>query len=157
MAFCLFSTLGCAAGAAQHGSSNEKGYMTIEELHAFCRQLGRCGYQWCCEGETVKVKGYLDPMNIYEKKESPWLPHDKFRILGSPDPQHDASDSLEVYPVEGNISLLFEKLRHAAKSPSKLLYLRGRIEGMDAHTNLGRFRLIHLKIDADAVTLSESI
>lgn len=132
-------------------TTKKETYMTIKELKAFCRQSGFCGRRLCCEGKEVKVKGYLDPINIFDKSRYPMLPYQKFRIMESPDPQDIPTDFLEIYPTKGDVSQLFNKLHKIAAFSPKLLYIQGIIKGFDAHTNLGSYRFFYLTIDAKEV------
>ena len=137
-------------------TTKKEPYMTIEELKSFCRQSGFCGKLLCCEGKEVKVKGYLDPVNIFDKSRYPMLPYQKFRIVDSLG-NLQSNNFLEIYPKKGDIGQLFEKLHKLAASPQKMIYIRGMIEGFDAYSNLGRNRFFYLTIDAKGVSVVERV
>lgn len=141
----------------------EKEYMTIKELEVFCKIPGVCRKALDCEGKKVKVKGYLDYINIFDKQTYPNLPYQKFRIFDGPNilnmdnPWASYTESLEIYPINGNLELMFKKLHAKAGLPLKLVYITGTIEGFDAPTNTGCRRMIQLKIDADDVLFEETL
>lgn len=144
--FSIIYPIVCIVAIAQAEVDKMEEYMTIKELNSFCRPSGYGGGRLCCEEKEVKVKGYLDPINIFDKSHYPMLPYQKFRIVDAP-----RGDFLEIYPVEGDTSLLFKKLHRAAGLPQKLLYIRGVVKGFDAHTNVGSYRLFYLTIHANNV------
>jgi len=141
----------------------EKDYMTIKKLEDFCKIPGVCGKALNCEGKKIKVKGYLDYINIFDKQTYPNLPYQKFRIfdgsniLNTHNPWASYTESLEIYPIKGNLELMFKKLHAKAGLPLKLVYITGIIEGFDAPTNTGCRRMIRLKVDADDVLFEEAL
>ena len=141
----------------------EKDYMTIKELEDFCKIPGVCGKPLNCEGKKVKVKGYLDYINVFDKQAYPNLPYQKFRIfdgsniLNTDNPWASYTESLEIYPIKGNLDLMFKKLHAKAGLPLKLVYITGIIEGFDAPTNTGCKRMIQLKVDADDVLFEDTL
>jgi len=141
----------------------EKDYMTIKELEDFCKMPGVCGKALNCEGKKVKMKGYLDYINIFDKQAYPNLPYQKFRIFDGPNilntdnPWASYTESLEIYPIKGNLELMFKKLHAKAGLPLKLVYITGIIEGFDAPTNTGCRRMIQLKIGTDDVLFEEAL
>jgi len=141
----------------------EKDYMTIKKLEDFCKIPGVCGKALNCEGKKVKMKGYLDYINIFDRQAYPNLPYQKFRIFDGPNilntdnPWASYAESLEIYPIKGNLELMFKKLHAKAGLPLKLVYITGIIEGLDAPTNTGCRRMIQLKVDADDVLFEEAL
>jgi|YNPNPStandDraft_1061719.scaffolds.fasta_scaffold12803_5 hypothetical protein len=144
VAACVFQLNGLEA-------ENEAAYMTIKDVQSLCQNLGKCGGILCCEGKTVRVKGYLDPVNIWDREKYPWLDYEKFIITGAPDPRHDTADSMEIYVVGNDTVPFFQKLRKI--SSRKLICVEGTIEGINAYTNKGVFRLLRIKASPENIIL----
>ena len=109
---------------------------------------GKCGEQLTCENQLVKVWGYLDQHNIFDKSQSD-LEVDRFLIAGQLDSQgYGKGKVIEVNPPQvTNNAALFEKLNQAEES-SKIL-VAGTVKGYDAPTNLSCERLISLDIQGE--------
>ncbi|MEO0130858.1 MAG: hypothetical protein ABIK76_04125 [candidate division WOR-3 bacterium] len=131
--------------------------MTIKELEAFCNSSGICNGKLCCEGKEVNVKGYLDFINIFHSKTYPNVLYPKFRIFDGPNitkvknPWSIYTESLEIYPIEGDIERLFERLIGKRGFPLKLVYIKGVVRGFDAHMEKKTLRLFNLVIKAEDV------
>ena len=138
-------------------------YMTIKELEEFCTIPGLCGKPLSCEGKEARVKGYLDYINIFDKQTYPNLPHQKFRIFDGPNildadnPWASYTECLEIYPTEGDLESMFKNLHKKRGLPLKLVYIKGKIRGFDAPTNIGCRRMIYLNINANDVLYEEDI
>lgn len=138
-------------------------YMTIKKIEDLCKVPGVCGEPLSCEGKVVKLKGYLDYINVFDKQAYPDLPYQKFRIFDGPNilntnnPWGSYTECLEIYPVEGDLELMFKKLHQKRGLPLKLVYIKGLIEGYDAPTNIGCSRMIHLTINASDVLFEENV
>jgi hypothetical protein len=138
-------------------------YMTIKELEAFCKASGMCEGKLCCEGKEIKVKGYLDYINIFHPKTYPNVIYKKFRIFNganiteTKNPWAAYTESLEIYPVSGNIDALFENLIKNRGFPLKLIYIKGTIRGFDAITESGIYRLFNLTVNADEILLEKRL
>lgn len=142
----VFTLTGIATGNDMRAEE----YMTIAELGSFCAKLGHCDSRLCCEGKHVKVKGFVDRINIFNRKTAPNLPYQKFRILDSPeipDSANQQQDFLEIYPAPERVDAIFEKVDEAVSSTPVLLGIHGQIKGFDAPTNMGVFRLYNLMVD----------
>jgi hypothetical protein len=143
--------------AQPQAKGNEGDYMTLSELSRLCNESGRCGERLCCEDKEVKVKGYLDYVNIFHPKTYPNVSRVKFRIFDGPritqtqNPWAAYQDALEVYPIKGNVEHLFDKLIKMSGLPLKTIYLKGTIRGLNAPTQRTTFRLFNLTVDADDV------
>jgi hypothetical protein len=142
------------ASAIPHCSEN---YRSIRELKTFCKESGFCSERLCCEGKEVKVKGYLNGINIFHRKTYPNVIQPKFQIIDGPGIQGTEnsratfSESLEIYPVRGDIEALFERLISHRELPLTLLCIKGTVRGFDAPTNSGKYRLYHLIVGAEDV------
>ncbi|MEJ5299414.1 MAG: hypothetical protein WHS38_00310 [Thermodesulforhabdaceae bacterium] len=155
-AITIFLVVLVGACAFQPGgveAENQEAYMTIQEVHSLCEKLGKCGNILCCEGKTVKLKGYLDPVNIWYREKHPWLDYEKFIITGKPDPYHDPSDSIEIYVSGNNTIPFFRKLQKI--SSRKLIYVEGTIEGVNAYTNKGPLRLLRIRAHPEHIMLPD--
>lgn len=121
-----------------HKSPN--GYASIEELNHFCHAPGQCGKRMECEGEKAKVKGYVDYSNLFDKKNYPQLPYEKFVI-------HDKKGkTLEVWAVSDDNSEIFEKIHQSKEFPEKMVLVNGIIAGFDMPTMGACHRGIKIEI-----------
>ncbi len=111
---------------AIHESPN--GYASIGELNHFCQAPGQCRKRMGCEGEKAKVKGYIDYCNVFDKKNYPQLPYEKFTI-------HDKEGkTLEVWAIADDNSEIFEKIYKNKEFPNKMVLVNGIIAGFDMPT-----------------------
>ncbi|MEM4218344.1 MAG: hypothetical protein QXZ09_10030 [Candidatus Methanomethylicaceae archaeon] len=158
--FVSFSLLSIGGGCALLGKDRyiaNDGYMTIKQLFKYCESRGLCNGILCCEGETVKVKGYLDFKNIVHRSISFNTSRPKFRIFDGPnieqseDPWRIYTNALEIYPISGDVNGLFEKLGSFRGFPLKVVYVIGVIKGVDAYTERGKRRLIKLEVKSEDV------
>jgi hypothetical protein len=105
-------------------------------------------------GKRGRVKGYLDYINIFHSKTYPNVIYPKFRVFDGPgitetnNPWSSYTESLEIYPVSGDIESLFDKLIQKRGSPLKRVYVKGRARGFDADTEKGIYRLFNLTMGA---------
>ena len=121
-------------------------YQSITQLYDSCP--GNCGEQLACEGQLVKVWGYLDELNIFDNSQSDHET-ERFLIAEQLDSQGFASGKrIEVYPPQGSDNaLLFGKFNGVDVS-SRIL-VAGTVKGYDAPTNLSCQRLISLEIQGE--------
>lgn len=128
----------------ESGSIGE--YQSTSQLYDNCP--GKCGEQLACEGQLVKVWGYLDAHNIFDQSQSD-QESARFVIAERLDAQgFGDGKKIEVYPPQdGNNVSLFDKLNEASES-SKIL-ITGNVKGYDAPTNLSCQRLISLEIQGE--------
>ena len=121
-------------------------FQSITQLYDTCP--GKCGEQLACEGQLVKVWGYLDEHNIFDNSQSD---HEieRFLIAERLDAQGFGSGKvIEVFPPQGrNNTSLFDKLIEAEESSKTLV--AGTVIGYDAPTNLTCERLISLEIQGE--------
>ena len=105
--------------------SKSSGYVSTEELYCYCHVPSPCGKRMDCEGEIARVKGYIDYQNVFDKKNYPQLPYEKFKI-------HDEKGkSLEVWAVSADNSKIFEKIYHNKSFPKKMAFIKGIMIGFD--------------------------
>lgn len=121
-------------------------YKSIPQLYDSCP--GKCGEQLACEGQLVKVWGYLDQHNIFDNSQSD---HEveRFLIAEQLDSQgFGKGKGIEVYPFQGgNTASLFAKLNEVEESSR--IFITGIVKGYDAPTNFTCERLISLEIQGE--------
>jgi hypothetical protein len=100
-------------------------YVSIQELYHFCHAPGPCGKKTECEEKIAKVKGYIDYSNVFDKKNYPQLPYEKFKIYDK------NGKSLEVWAVSDDNSKIFEKIYHNKVFPEKMAFIKGIVVGFD--------------------------
>ena len=147
---------------AQPGSKpGTEDYMTLSDLFRWCHDSGRCGERLCCEDKEVRVKGYLDYVNIFHSKTYPNVTRPKFRIFDGPgiakaqNPWTVYKDAIEIYPAKGDVESLFDRLIERRGMPLRMVYVEGTIRGVDAPTERGVFRLIEIAAYADKIVLND--
>lgn len=140
----LFGMLLLLTNCKETGPIGE--YRSITQLYDSCP--GNCGEQLACEGQLVKVWGYLDEHNIFDNSQSDFET-ERFLIAEQLDPQGFAKGKrIEVHPPQDrNNAVLFGKFEGVDKS-SKIL-VAGNVKGYDAPTNLSCQRLINLEIQGE--------
>ena len=137
----LFLFTGCPQNKAPIGE-----YQSISGLYAGCP--GKCGGRLACEDQTVKVWGYLDVMNIYDKRQNP-NETERFWITTQWDPQGFLlREFIEVYPPKDkDNAILFDKLNEPEER--SIILVTGTVRGFDAPTNTSCARLIFLEIEGE--------
>ena len=73
----LFSTLGLILGMGNNKAVTH-GPMGLEALFAFCGLPLECSEVPAWEGQTVQIEGWVDPVNIFDRRTFPQLPYEKF-------------------------------------------------------------------------------
>lgn len=101
------------------------GYVSIEDLFHSCHVPGPCGKKMECEGKIAKVKGYIDFSNVFDKKNYPQLPYEKFKVYDR------RGKSLEVWAVGSDNSEIFEKIYLNKAFPEKMVFIKGIVVGFD--------------------------
>lgn len=132
------------AGCQDTASIGE--YQSIPRLYESCP--GECGAQLACEGQLVKVWGYLDQHNIFANAQNN-NEVERFLIAQQLDDQGFAQGNrIEVYPPQGEDNTqLFELLNQVDESQK--LFITGTAGGFDAPTNLACQKMITLDIDGE--------
>ncbi|MCL5019907.1 MAG: hypothetical protein M1426_05530 [Patescibacteria group bacterium] len=121
-----------------------KEYLTIPEVISFCKLPGKCGQKMVCEGQEIKVKGYIDYINIFDKAHYPQLPYEKFIIKDT-----TATISLEIWTEGNDNSGIFKKIYESGENSQKMAFINGIIEGWDAPTLQDCKRWIKINIQKD--------
>jgi hypothetical protein len=122
--------------------SKPDNYLSINTLYQSCGVPGPCGKKLECEGKMVRVKGYIDYSNVFDKKNYPQLPYEKFKIADKDGP------SLEVWAISDNTSKIFTKIYENQLNPEKAIHIEGTIEGFDMPIQETCHRGIKLIINA---------
>ncbi len=121
-----------------------KDYITIPELILLCNLPGKCNEKLLCEDKEVKVRSYVDFINVFDKRHYPQLPYEKFRI-------HDSTKTnfLEVWTVGKDNSAIFKKIFNNNVKPPRMIFIRAKIEGIDIPLDKGCERWIKLIINSE--------
>lgn len=127
MRICLGLSLLLLLGCVMPGDPNDfpGEYLSIEELHKVCRAPGVCGKKMDCEGQIVRVKGYVDYDNVFDKKSYPQLPYEKFKIGDR------RGNSLEAWAVSDDNEEIFRKIHSNKTSLEKMVFVKGTLTGFD--------------------------
>jgi hypothetical protein len=143
--------------AQPESKPGDEEYLTLSDLFRLCHDSGRCGERLCCEDKEVRVKGYLDYVNIFHSKTYPNVTRPKFRIFDGPgiataqNPWTAYQDAIEIYPVKGDVERLSDRLIESRGMPLRMVYVEGTIRGVDAPTERGVLRLIEIAACADKI------
>jgi len=128
--------------AVKDNKDSLKEYATISELISLCNLPGKCGEKLPCEDKEVKIKGYVDFRNVFDKEHYPQLPYEKFRMYDS-----TQSKILEVWAVSDDNSVIFKKIYNNNIKPLSMIFVKGTAEGVDIPMNTGCRRWLKLIID----------
>jgi hypothetical protein len=100
-------------------------YLSLEELYKVCHAPGGCGEKMACEGQIARVKGYIDYDNVFDKRNYPQLPYEKFKI-------DDAKGkSIEVWVLSNDSKEIFEEIYNNKVFPEKMAFIKGILAGFD--------------------------
>ena len=101
-------------------------YITLDELYDYCGIPGVCYHEMECEKKFALIEGYISYVNIWNKREYPWLPHSKFMIYNA-----ERNINVEVRVDSDDADMIFEKIREHSGSPYDPVYIRGKLVGVD--------------------------
>ncbi|MCP4725733.1 MAG: hypothetical protein GY863_11890 [bacterium] len=119
-------------------------YMSISELHGYCDVPGEPGEALECEGESVKVRGYIDHGNVFNKTDYPQLPYEKFIIADL-----ENKNRIEVWTVSDDNSKIYKKIADSKSEEKIMIYVEAKIEGVDLYTGTSGERWIKLTIESE--------
>jgi len=119
-----------------------KEYLTISELTSLCNLPGKGGEKLPCEGKEVKVRAYVDFINVFDKEHYPQLPYEKFLIYDS-----SKTNILDVFTISDDNYRIFKKVYKNNVKPQRMIFINAIIEGVDTPTNYANKRWIRLNID----------
>lgn len=143
LTFVIVSFLTTTCKEDQNQSAKE--YLTIPEVISFCKLPGKCGQKMVCEGKEIRIKGYIDYSNIFDKTHYPQLPYEKFIIKDT-----TATTSLEVWTAGNDNSGIFKKIYENGENSRKMVFIKGIIGGWDAPAQQDCKRWIKINIKKDA-------
>ena len=114
----LICLLFLACGMGTYSSPPADQPMTLAGLMEFLGLPAPCNAPVDWEGRLVAVEGYVDPVNVFDKRRYPGLPYEKFSL------KDRQGRVLEVWPQAQDNQLVFDKL--AGHSGNKVI-VRGRL------------------------------
>ncbi len=101
--------------------------LTLDALYDHCGRSTECGKKLRCEGERIRVTGYIDYGNVFDKEHYPRLPYQKFLITNAGHTQ-----SIEVWVDSALSRDIFQKIhRQETLNPKTSVMVQGVIEGFD--------------------------
>jgi hypothetical protein len=100
-------------------------FVSVEEIIASCGIPGPCDAAMGCEGKLVRVRGYIDYDNVFDKEHYPQLPYEKFTI------RDRDGRSIEIWIGSGDSREIFSVILRHRSSPEKMVHLEGEIVGFD--------------------------
>jgi hypothetical protein len=106
-----------SCGMGRHSTAGGQP-LSLEALHAACGLPAPCdaGAPW--EGRVVAIAAQVDPRNIFDQRQYPQLPYEKFKLVDG------QGRAVEVWPQAGDNRPIFDKL---AARPSDRIVVRGRL------------------------------
>jgi hypothetical protein len=78
-----------------------------------------------CEGKIVRVRGYVDHDNVFDREHYPQLPYEKFTI------RDGSGKSIEVWVVTENSRDIFHEINRHRSFPGTMAYVEGEVAGVD--------------------------
>ena len=104
-------------------------YITIDSLYDHCKAPSTCREKNPCEDRMVLVRGYIDYGNVFDKKNYPMLPYQKFSITN-----YERNKTLEVWVNTEQSEEIFEKIyQQKLKDPKCAVHISGILTGFDMH------------------------
>ena len=121
--FALSIIFGLTLDAHAHTTMPDT-YISIPQLYKYCPS-GECGLPMPCEGQTVKVIGHIDRINILTRSRNPQLLQEKFFI------KDNSGASVEVLVIAPDTAPVFEKIFDAQKQGKETILVKGTVVGVD--------------------------
>jgi hypothetical protein len=100
-------------------------FLSVEEILHSCGIPSPCNVAMGCEGKMVRVRGYIDYDNIFDKEHYPQLPYEKFTI------RDRDGRSIEIWIGSGDSREIFSEITRHKSFPEKMAHLEGEIVGVD--------------------------
>lgn len=101
-------------------------YITIDDLYDCCGIPGACNQKMECEGKSALIKGYISYVNVWNKKEYPWLPYSKFLIYNA-----ERNMNLEVRVDSDDADMIFKTIQAHSAHPDNPACIKGQLVGVD--------------------------
>lgn len=128
-------------------------YITLDELYSSCEIPGSCNQQMECEEKFALVIGFIDYINIWSKKEYPWLPHDKFLMYNS---LGDINIEVRIAPEAAET--IFKLIQKHKNHPENPVYITGQLAGVDLPIMESCHRdLVIDLLSSDAISFDSSL
>jgi hypothetical protein len=108
-----------------HGVDKPAQFVSVEEILISCGTPGTCDAAMGCEGTIVRVRGYIDYDNVFDKEHYPQLPYEKFTI------RDGNGQSIEVWIVAENSRDIFREINRHKSFPETMAYVEGEVVGVD--------------------------
>lgn len=101
-------------------------YITLDELYSCCKIPGNCTQQMACEGKFSLLTAFISYINVWSKKEYPWLPHNKFLMYN-----RSGDKNIEVRISPEAADAVFELIQTHSNHPDNPVYIVGQMAGVD--------------------------
>jgi hypothetical protein len=111
--------LGCSTGSRV---SKADPALSLQTLEALCSLPLPCGRPMACRDRSVTLWGYLDPVNIYNKRRFPGMPNEKFRLVDR------RQRAIEVWVLAEDSRPIFDKLD---QRPTDRIVVSGKLAAFD--------------------------
>ena len=121
----LMTCLFCSSNLAG-GQGEQEPYAGIGEFYRSNGVPGLCGQVMNVEGKMARIRGFINRDNIFDRKNYPNLPYEKFRVNDG-----KSGDSIEVWAVSEDNSAIFEKLFRNKCLAEKEIFVSGVVSGFD--------------------------
>lgn len=126
-------------------------FITLDELYDSCGIPGICYHEMECEKKFALIEGYISYVNLWNKREYPWLPHSKFIIYNA-----ERNINVEVRVNSDDADIIFRKIREHSGFPDVPVYIKGKLVGVDLPTMKTCHRdLIIFLFEAEAIFFIE--
>jgi hypothetical protein len=113
--FIAMLLMACGMGRPSTAGSQP---LTLEALYIQCGLPAPCDDPTPWEGRLVTIAAQVDPKNIFDQRQYPQLPYEKFKLVDG------QGRAVEVWPQAGDNRPIFDKL---AVRPSDHVIVRGRL------------------------------
>lgn len=100
--------------------------MTIDELYAHCGIPGDCVAPLPCALQQYRINGFVNPINIWDKRQHPSLPESKFLLYNAA-----RTLNLEVRVTTGDAPRLFDMLAAQEANWDGAVTLTGTLVSID--------------------------
>ena len=128
-------------------------YITIDQMNSYCNVPGSCSRKLACEGKIVRIVGYIRYINVWSKREYPWIPYDKFFLYNS-----SGSSNIEVRVSSEVASEVFDKINKYGGNEDRPVYVMGLLIGIDLPIMDSCHRdLVVEVIDADGLVYTPAV
>jgi len=107
------------------GSSLSTEFLSIGEFYELQGKAVDCGKHGGGEGGFVRVFGYIDCSNVFDRRRYPHLPYEKFMM------RDENGKTLEVWVRSNDGKQIFDSIYDHCRSGKNRIYVRGKVVGFD--------------------------